>query len=150
MSSDSSTPVCLCGNMSKENIVQKPGKNQGKKFYACATRSCDFFKWGDGSQSLRSSVVVPPLQPAPPSFMSARGPTFPPNPPFTPPTRVTEGSDVLLVKATAAILTMVDTLGTFLNRFEGILDSMEPPRKRLRTSHEEEEEDEQGPAPRPM
>lgn len=41
-----SGPLCACGAPSAQFRVAKIGANLGRKFYRCAKRECDFFKWG--------------------------------------------------------------------------------------------------------
>ena len=36
---------CLCEQQVVERTVRKDGPNQGRKFYCCANRNCDFFLW---------------------------------------------------------------------------------------------------------
>eukprot|EP00903_Cladosiphon_okamuranus_P015389 g14214.t1 len=39
---------CKCDMRAKVVTVSKAGKNQGRLFYGCVTRKCDFFRWADG------------------------------------------------------------------------------------------------------
>ncbi|CAM9568049.1 unnamed protein product [Pylaiella littoralis] len=38
---------CKCDMRAKVVTVGKAGKNQGRLFYGCVTRKCDFFRWAD-------------------------------------------------------------------------------------------------------
>eukprot|EP00752_Nemacystus_decipiens_P008666 g7736.t2 len=38
---------CKCDVRAKVVTVSKAGKNQGRLFYGCVTRKCDFFRWAD-------------------------------------------------------------------------------------------------------
>jgi hypothetical protein len=38
---------CECGNVANLLTVKKEGKNTGREFYTCATRTCNFFGWND-------------------------------------------------------------------------------------------------------
>lgn len=40
--------ICECGNEAAVKQVRKEGRNQGRWFATCATRTCKFFKWEDG------------------------------------------------------------------------------------------------------
>ena len=40
-------PPCFCGQPSLGLTVRKDGPNQGRPFYGCAQRGCQFFQWGD-------------------------------------------------------------------------------------------------------
>ncbi|CAG5126773.1 unnamed protein product [Candidula unifasciata] len=65
-------PLCSCGRRSKCRVVQKPGPNTGRCFFACSvTRDrhscCKFFQWASpdtpaptNMQASRGSFCVPP------------------------------------------------------------------------------------------
>ncbi|CAE7241832.1 Top3a [Symbiodinium microadriaticum] len=40
-------PPCFCGQPSMSLVVRKDGPNQGRPFFGCAQRTCQFFQWGD-------------------------------------------------------------------------------------------------------
>ena len=43
--------VCSCSNPAAFFTVRKEGKNQGRKFYVCSSKTCDFFLWADAVTS---------------------------------------------------------------------------------------------------
>ena len=47
-SSTSSSFLCLCNEKPRIRQVYKDGPNQGRYFYACAEKLCNYFKWDDG------------------------------------------------------------------------------------------------------
>jgi hypothetical protein len=47
----SSGPVkCYCGIEAVERVTKKEGPNNGRKFYSCVRRQCNFFQWTDQQQ----------------------------------------------------------------------------------------------------
>ena len=38
---------CNCGQPAGSRVTQKSGVNQGRSFYTCDSRSCNFFQWTD-------------------------------------------------------------------------------------------------------
>ena len=38
---------CNCGQPAGSRVTQKSGVNQGRSFYTCDSRSCNFFQWAD-------------------------------------------------------------------------------------------------------
>ncbi|CAE7939571.1 unnamed protein product, partial [Symbiodinium necroappetens] len=38
-------PTCLCGNAAVRLVTKKPGPTQGRHFWKCAARVCQFFDW---------------------------------------------------------------------------------------------------------
>lgn len=69
---------CLCGDPAAERTTNKPGPNQGRRFYACAkpmgdSSRCDFFDWANSTSSTSSASngaptrkVVPTKRSSPP------------------------------------------------------------------------------------
>lgn len=43
--------MCNCNEESSRKVVAKEGPNRGRYFLCCASRSCDFFLWAEGSTS---------------------------------------------------------------------------------------------------
>lgn len=38
---------CNCGQPAGSRVTQKSGVNQGRSFYTCESRNCNFFQWAD-------------------------------------------------------------------------------------------------------
>ena len=52
-SQDSDNPVyCSCDKSAKINTVTKPGSNQGRHFYSCSSRECNFFLWKEAESDV--------------------------------------------------------------------------------------------------
>ncbi|KAJ1026722.1 hypothetical protein NDA16_002320 [Ustilago loliicola] len=69
--------TCMCGDPAVERTTNKPGPNQGRKFYACGKPmgdpgKCDFFDWADSTSGSGNngppspSRVIPAKRPSPP------------------------------------------------------------------------------------
>ena len=56
-SNDGSNPVvCNCSNPAQLLTVRKEGVNQGRQFYACSTKSCEFFLWADSTNNVNNDT----------------------------------------------------------------------------------------------
>ena len=56
-----SGPPCECRNPSVERTVTKENDNKGRRFFVCASRTCDFFQWADAPPTGQSQVSMPSL-----------------------------------------------------------------------------------------
>jgi hypothetical protein len=53
---DGSNPiVCNCNEAASLLTVRKDGPNQGRQFYGCINRTCDFFQWLDSNINIGST-----------------------------------------------------------------------------------------------
>ena len=50
-SASSGTPNCLCGSPAVRLVTKKPGPTQGRHFWKCAARVCQFFEWDQAEVS---------------------------------------------------------------------------------------------------
>ena len=60
---DPNAPMCHCNVHSVQRTTTKANENQGRKFYTCASKSCEFFEWATTEPTAGSSSVQSrPLQ----------------------------------------------------------------------------------------
>ncbi|XP_021266705.1 DNA topoisomerase 3-alpha isoform X2 [Numida meleagris] len=64
--------VCNCGNEAMLLTVRKEGPNQGRQFYKCSAKTCNFFLWSDQQSEDRNNAA--PRGSAPPQAFGARDP----------------------------------------------------------------------------
>ena len=76
--------TCFCGAAPAVYTSRKPGANLGRKYHACATRVCRYFRAADGKPWNRDE---PPLHPAPQPIL----PQQPAQPPAGPGKRSRDG-----------------------------------------------------------
>ena len=48
-SDDTNPTLCYCQIAAVLLTVKKEGPNQGRQFYTCSSKGCDFFAWKDGA-----------------------------------------------------------------------------------------------------
>ncbi|CBJ31495.1 conserved unknown protein [Ectocarpus siliculosus] len=59
---------CKCGTSARVITVNKAGVNQGRLFYGCITRKCDFFRWADDAPHTRQALSLVWRRFSPPRF----------------------------------------------------------------------------------
>ncbi|CAM9925149.1 unnamed protein product [Sphacelaria rigidula] len=59
---------CRCDMPAKVVTVSKAGPNQGKLFYGCVTRKCNFFRWADDAPHTRQALSLVWRRFTPPRF----------------------------------------------------------------------------------
>ncbi|CAB1099316.1 unnamed protein product [Ectocarpus sp. CCAP 1310/34] len=59
---------CKCGTSARVITVNKAGVNQGRLFYGCVTRKCDFFRWADDAPHTRQALSLVWRRFSPPRF----------------------------------------------------------------------------------
>lgn len=69
--------TCFCGAAPAVYTSRKPGANLGRKYHACATRVCRYFRAADGKPWNRDE---PPLHPAPQPILPQQPAQPPPRP----------------------------------------------------------------------
>ncbi|KAL9653812.1 hypothetical protein ABK040_012873 [Willaertia magna] len=55
-SNNSAAPQCKCGKPSVKRKVFKEGPNQGRYFYSCENKGCNFFKWCGNENDENKSI----------------------------------------------------------------------------------------------
>ncbi|RUP47357.1 P-loop containing nucleoside triphosphate hydrolase protein [Jimgerdemannia flammicorona] len=86
-----SPPMCQCGKPATRYETKKPGPNQGRYFFKCASRKCSLFKWDDTTPAaVTNDATTDSTQPSPvhqniPSWAT------PPEPDAAKPKRITAG-----------------------------------------------------------
>lgn len=61
-SSEQDLVKCRCGIEAVERITKKEGPNNGRKFYSCVQRQCNFFQWKDQLQ--QKTVYMVKVEPS--------------------------------------------------------------------------------------
>eukprot|EP01124_Arcella_intermedia_P015794 TRINITY_DN22374_c0_g1_i1.p1 TRINITY_DN22374_c0_g1~~TRINITY_DN22374_c0_g1_i1.p1 ORF type:complete len:584 (+),score=182.22 TRINITY_DN22374_c0_g1_i1:119-1753(+) len=56
---------CNCGSLAMNAIVKKEGPNQGRPFFTCVTKACNFFAWGDDNGPQAQQSFSKPSKPPP-------------------------------------------------------------------------------------
>jgi hypothetical protein len=54
--------LCACNRPAAVFVVKKAGPTQGKKFYQCATKKCQYYEWAPAPAPTPNATPMPPAQ----------------------------------------------------------------------------------------